>query len=371
LKRVIYIVSDINKALSFEWIALGLKNKFDLKFILIGKEGSVFSAFLKSHLIKYYEIDETKYPTKLHQGIQLFKILRRERPDTIHTHLWKANLLGLSVSWILRIKQRIYTRHHATIHYDQFPAGRKWDIMCNKMATHIVAISRNIQEILIDRDKADSKKIHLIHHGFDLDYFKLISDEQVQRLRTKYDLTSNSFPVIGVVSRYVDWKGIQYIIPGFQKVLIRHPRAKLILANAHGDYEGIVKQMLNSLPKESFIEIKFEENLAALYNLFDVFVHVPIDPYVEAFGQTYVESLIVRVPSVFTMSGVAREFIKHKHNAWVVDFKNSDQIADGINEILNNSELKENLMNTGSESVQQFSLDQYLLALEKLYTSLK
>jgi glycosyltransferase involved in cell wall biosynthesis len=89
---------------------------------------------------------------------------------------------------------------------------------------------------------------------------------------------------------------------------------------------------------------------------------------VEAFGQTYIEALISKIPSVFTLSGIAREFVTHQHNAWVVDFKNSDQIVEGIMEIITNKELRERLIRNGETSIQKFSLDSHILALEKLYS---
>jgi glycosyltransferase involved in cell wall biosynthesis len=368
VKKITYIISDIDKALAFEWVAMGLKEKFDLSFILIGKAESKFSFFLKEHSIRYCEINDQEFPSRIQKWIQLFWILKREKPNIVHTHLWNANLLGLSSAWVLGIKQRIYTRHHATTHYREFPSGRKWDVLCNTLATHIVAISKNVEEILIEWDKADAKKIRLIHHGFDLTYFKSITPTRVEALRTKYALTKNTSPVIGVISRYMQWKGIQYILPAFKKIREEYPNAKLVLANAHGNYASIIKKSLQSLPVGSFIEIKFEEDLAALYRIFDVFVHVPIDAHAEAFGQTYVEALVTRTPSVFTLSGIAREYIVHKQNAWVVDFQNSDQIVEGINALLNDKTLREQLKQQGEGSVQQFSLEGYILALEKLYT---
>jgi len=366
-QKLIYIISDIDKALAFEWMVSGLKERFDLSFILIAKERSEFSSYLKNHSIPFYEINNSL--SRIIKWRNVFLILHREKPSVVHTHLWQANVLGLSAAWLLRVNRRIYTRHHATVHYHEFPAGRKWDILCNTLATDIIAISQNIKDILIAWDKADSKKIKLIPHGFDFNYFKSVDKERIEFLRAKYNIQRNSsFPVIGVISRYVQWKGVQYIIPAFRKIRKQYPAAKLILANANGDYASTLKELLQTLPEDSYIQISFEEDLAALYQLFDVYVHVPIDPYVEAFGQTYVESMAAGIPSVFTLSGKAPEFVVHKSNAWVVDFKNSDQIAQGIKVILSDIDLVNKIKFEAEKSIRRFSLEAYLLALEKLYT---
>lgn len=366
--KVCYILSDIDKALAFEWTALGLHKKFNLYFVLIGKNESQLSKFLQFHQIHYYEICDSRYSSWIEKWLALFFILKNNRPDIVHTHLWKANLLGLTTSWLLRINQRVYTRHHATTHYYEYPSGRKWDKLCNALATDIIAISKNTEEILIDWDKAKASKVRLIHHGFDFSYFTPHNNQSNVELSSRYNLTSKDYPVIGVISRYVEWKGIQFIIPAFKKLRERFPMAKLILANANGEYKEMLKKQLEFLPSDSYLEIKFESDLINLYKLFDVFVHVPIDPYVEAFGQTYIEPLIVGIPSVFTLSGIAKEFARHKENAWIVNFKNSDEIEEGIAFLLLNEEMRMNIIKNGKKAIQGFSLDQYLFQLEKLYS---
>lgn len=367
-KKIVYIISDIDKALAFEWMATGLKDKYNLSFVLIGKTGSRFLGFLKLNNIFFYEVSDQHFPSTIGKWIKVLALLKQEKPDIVHTHLWRANLLGLSASWILRIKKRIYTRHHATVHYHEYPSGRKWDRICNALATNIIAISENTRTILVEWDKADAQKITVIHHGFDFDYFNSVTQERIDGLRAKWKIEPTDYPVVGVISRYLKWKGIQYIITAFDEIRKQFPMAKLVLANAKGNYDGPIKTLLVSLPPGSFVEIDFEEDLAALYRLFDVFIHVPIDSNVEAFGQTYVESLLVQVPSIFTLSGVAREFVKHEFNAWVVDFKRSDQIAQGILKILEDKDLNKLLRANGHFSIQQFSLHQHILELEKLYT---
>lgn len=368
LKKVIYIISDIDKALSFEWIALGLQSKFDLTFILIGKEGSDFSFFLKRHSIKCYEITHGGYKSRFAKWWAVFNILRKEKPVTVHTHLWQANLIGLSAAWVLRINKRIYTRHHAITHYLEYPSGRKWDLLCNFLATDIVAISQNVKKILIDRDKAMQKKITTIYHGFDFNYFAEVSNDRVHKLRVQYSLFETSFPIVGVIARHLEWKGIQYIIPAFQKLRKEFPEAHLVLANANGSYRNQIQEVLSVLPPGSYTAISFENDLVALYKIFNVYVHVPIDSESEAFGQTYVEALICGVPSVFTLSGIAPEFIVDRKNALVVPFKDSDAIHAALKEILSNRALSDQLVQNGKAAVKLFSLQGMITALEDLYS---
>ena len=365
--KVAYIVSDIDKALAFEWIANHLHSKIDLFFVIIGIDESELSKMLAGKSIRYYVISDKNSRSNITKWLEIIEILRKEKPDVVHTHLWRANMLGLTAAWLLRIPKRVYTRHHATIHYREYPSGLKWDKLCNKLATHIVAISQNVHEILTAWDKADARKIILIHHGFDFDYFNSVSDERILAVKAKTRIRQNSYPVIGVVSRYTEWKGVQYIIPAFRELRKIYPQAHLVLANAHGDYENRINEMLSNLPEDAYTQIRFENDLASLYRTFNIFVHAPTDPYAEAFGQTYVEPLIIGVPSIFTLSGVAREFIQHEKNALVVDFKNSEQILTSIKALLASEAMRLNLAKQGRQDIRSFSIEGYVTKLENLY----
>ena len=142
----------------------------------------------------------------------------------------------------------------------------------------------------------------------------------------------------------------------------------MVLANAVGPYKNEIKKLLSELPEGSYTEINFEEDIFALYKLFNVFVHVPIDKQSEAFGQVYIESMASGIPSIVSLSGIAIDYIQNNNNAIVVPFQNSLAIEKGIINLLENDKLKNDIIIRGKESVKQlFSIDSMILKLEELY----
>ena len=205
-----------------------------------------------------------------------------------------------------------------------------------------------------------------------MDLFANVPAVDIELLRNKYNLTGreNHYPVIGVISRYTRWKGIQYIIPAYKLVLEQYPDALLILANAEGDYKNEIKQLLKSLPEKNYLEIAFEKELFALYKLFDFFVHVPINNHAEAFGQVYVESLAAGIPSIFTLSGIANEFIFNNKNAIVVNYNNSVEIYKSLLLLLDDMILAEKIKTYGKKRVTDlFDLNLMIQKLEQLYSN--
>jgi glycosyltransferase involved in cell wall biosynthesis len=367
-KKVVYIISNVRKALAFEWINDRLdRSHFDLLFILIGERDTELGQNLERSGNSVLYVSYKSKPDLPVAFVKIIAHLRRIAPDVVHTHLFEANLLGLTAAWLLRIRKRIFTRHHAMVHHQQHPKGLKWDKWINRIATDIIAISENVRYILIHLDHAEERKIHLIHHGFDLNYFDNVPDLHIRSLREKYHIPESKFPVIGVIARYEEWKGIQFIIPAFNNLLQEFPAAHLVLANAGGSFAVSIKRMLSLLPAERYTEISFENDLSALYKLFHVYVHVPVDARSEAFGQTYIEALMGGVPSVFTLSGVASEFVHHEQNALVVPYKSEKEIAEAIVRLLKDDILRKRIVDNGQKSVQTFSLQQMLDKFEVLY----
>ncbi|HVE56702.1 MAG TPA: glycosyltransferase family 4 protein [Pyrinomonadaceae bacterium] len=368
-KKVIYIISHIDKAIGFEWIAEKLdKSRFDLSFILLNDKPSYLGRHLREKGIKVQEIPvagKSTFPLAL---LKLINLLRKEKPDVIHTHMYVADIIGQLAGKFLGIKTRVYTRHSSNENR-KYHKKQRIDNLVNSLTTHILAISENVKNILVTEENVAEEKIRLIYHGFDLEKFDTVSREEIEALSKKYNPQSKK-PVIGVVARYSHWKGIQYAIGAFKRLLEDHPNALLLLANAkRGDFKDGIDALLTELPKDSFYEIEFEHNLFALYQLFDVYVHLPIDPQLEAFGQTYVEALAAGIPSVFTNSGIAREFIRDGENALIVGFEDSEQVYEAIVKLLEDKELREKLSETGKADVKElFSLEKMIGKLEKLYS---
>jgi glycosyltransferase involved in cell wall biosynthesis len=366
--KIIFIISDIGKSLHFEWIAEHIdQNRFNASFILLNPGPSAFEDHVKNLGFNVQRIlcrGKRDWPNAFYKT---YLILKKENPDVIHCHMIQANIIGLFAGKLAGIKKRFYTRHHSDFHQRYFPKGVLLDKFSNSMATSIIAPSGAVKEVLIKLENVSEKKIYIVHHGFKLDSFNYVPKDRICLLKTKYHVNGHR-PVIGVISRFTELKGIQYIIPAFVKLLKIYPGALLLLFNAKGDYEKEIKAQLAGLPEDSYRVIVFEEDLQAIYRLFDVFIQASIDRTIESFGLTYIEALASGVPSIFTLAGIAPDIIVDGKNALVVPFKNSEAIFEAMLQILQNDSLKNNLQRAGHDTVtNKFEMRQMIDQLEELY----
>ena len=129
--------------------------------------------------------------------------------------------------------------------------------------------------MLVKFERVPHKKIVVINHGLDLDYFRRPDPEKVAELRERYR-TGGHFPVVGVISSFVELKGIQFIIPAFRRLLSDYPQAKILFFNATGKYNSEINRMLERIHSESYCLIPFENALNAAYRAHG-YLHTGID----------------------------------------------------------------------------------------------
>jgi glycosyltransferase involved in cell wall biosynthesis len=370
MTKVTYILSDVDHAPFFEHtFNLIDKNRFTISVILLASRKSRFEDAIEAMGITY-EIFHFRGKKDYPKAIwKTFRFLRKVKPDIIHTHLADASMIGMIAAIMAGIKKRVYTRHGGTQKF-YFDKGKKYDRAIHAMSSHIIATCENVKEVLMEEDHVAADKITIVNLAFEMDRFYNPRREIVKDLIHKYN-PNDRHPVIGVISRWVGYKGINYIIEAFREVLKEYPDALLLLINARGNQIKEIGAMLAEFKPEQVRAVEFESNIYELYQVFDIFVHVPVAKHYEAFGQIYIEALAAGIPSVFTIAGIAAEFIRHEHDALVVDYRSADGIRDAIMRLMKDTALRNKIIENGKESVRgKFEFSRYIKALEAFYSKI-
>ncbi|WP_445247323.1 glycosyltransferase family 4 protein [Microcoleus sp. OTE_8_concoct_300] len=384
--KITYIFTHHIRWVPFELVAKCIdKSKFAIDYIILN-EGDPMISFLSQinvpcTVASYQDYSNTPEIVKF-----IYEHLIGNKTDIVHTHWFAGSLAGMQAAYYAHIPVRIFTREHPSIKYYSRHAPSKHRLIW-ECATNIIGVTHTSKQGMIE-DGIPDDKITIIPTGFDISEFENVDSSRIDKLRSKY-LANHHGPVIGVAARYVRWKGVEYVIEAHKQVLETYPNAILVLSGTHTNRANLEEQIRNArkedivapqyeeiisitdklaqLPEHSYIEIPFEEDLFALFRLFDIFVHVPTDSIQETFGQVYVEAMLSRVPSVITLAGSALDHAVHKENAWVVDYKNSAQIAQGILALLSDSCLREKIVNNAFLCAQRYDIKNHIQRLEEFY----
>jgi glycosyltransferase involved in cell wall biosynthesis len=246
-----------------------------------------------------------------------------------------------------------------------------WFINVKKLTRrfdHLVAVSNNTKQDLIDICKIEPNKITVIHSGID-NFFKPIheTDSQLQTVKAKYNLTK---PFILFLATLEPRKNIEGLIQAFEilKQSGKYHDLKLVLAGARGwKSEPIIDKINNSQFRSDIIRLDYVDSADRpyIYNLASVFAY---PSFYEGFGFPPLEAMACGVPVVASASSSLPEIVGDA--GILVDPYNPSSIATGLDAVLSNPTLAANLAMKGQERAKQFNWEkvagEYLKVFEEL-----
>jgi len=286
----------------------------------------------------------------------MYAAARRDRPDALVCFGQTATLLGFTASVGTRAPRRLYARYHSTTHsIEGNRRGLAYDRLCNRLADMVVAPNGNVVRALVEDEGLDPEQVVTIPFGIRLSDFAEPPADRVDAVRHAHGIDPDR-TTIGMVSRLIEIKGWRYALDPIRTCLEDDAGRQLVIANAVGDLEPEVRQALDRV-SDQVIYVRHEPDNAALFGTFDVFVHVPVTPTVEAFGLVYVEALAAGIPSVFTRSGIANDFAEDGRNCLVVPHRDAAAIGLALDRILTSDSLRSDLRGQAIASVQQFQIE--------------
>lgn len=226
-----------------------------------------------------------------------------------------------------------------------------------KNAASVVANSEGLKKLAL-KSKPD-QKIGVIYNGVDTEEFKpgLIAERQNETFR------------IICVSRLTGRKGIKYLIQAVSILVKQYPRIKLKIIG-----EGDVKQNLEALTRELGLEKSVEfaglvehGALPAYYARSHIFVLPSLN---EGMSNTMLEAAASGLPLVATNTGGSGELVKDGENGFIVEMKNSEDIAEKIKKIITDEKLREKMSQKSREIALRMSWKKVAEDYLKIYKQL-
>jgi glycosyltransferase involved in cell wall biosynthesis len=130
--------------------------------------------------------------------LKIWRILRRERPQIVHTHTAKAGGLGRVAAWLAGVPVLVHTYHGHVFHgYFSKPKTRFFleiERLLARITTRIVAISESQrQELSIKYRVAPLDKITVVQNGF---HFPTFSQEAREAARHALGYQKDDFVLV-------------------------------------------------------------------------------------------------------------------------------------------------------------------------------
>ena len=359
--RIAFVTSHINRSNQWNWFSenLNQKNIFHLH-IIINHYEPMMLADMKGLGVPVVFLRHKSIFSFILNYFRVVFLLRKHKIDIVHTELPYGNLIGQLAACTCFIKNRVLTCESLTWGIDYNNRKQKInDWLSFRLAKKVIALTALSKKFLVDRYNLKQEDVVIIHHALKTDDYLNISTERVKAITKELLIPSDRF-VIGLVSRFVYWKGIEYAVKAMVPVVQKHPETLLLI---FGDPEGESFAEISSLIAKHDLQnhvkhVGYVPDNVALYTMLDIQIHVPVDVYVETFGIVIIEGMISGCPQILTLSGISNDSARDGENCILVDHCSSNQIFEAIILLMEDPELRKKLSReANADALKMFQYD--------------
>ncbi|MCC6448229.1 MAG: glycosyltransferase family 4 protein [Chitinophagaceae bacterium] len=337
LKHIVFIIANNSSVPYFLWFAEQNHKTpaFKFSFVCLHHSQPALIEEVKKFNCDCYWIPffSEKRKTSMIKAIpKLVSLLKKIKPDIVHSHLFDDSLPTVIASKIAGIKHRIVTKQDTTFHWYYAPKAVKYDRLINKFATKLIAVSNECKDFIINCEKADPKKIVLIHHGIPLDKLSNATEKHKTELISRFHLEQKV--VVGTVARLIEWKGHRILLEVLEKLVNIYPTIVFLFAGEGELKEEIIEIVRNKNLEKHVVLTGWidREQIPSLYAIMDIYIHAA---KYEPFGFVIAEAMLNGTPVLSTKTGSALDAIQTGENGYLVDYDNVDQFVEGVTFLLN------------------------------------
>ena len=306
--------------------------------------------------------------------LKLRHVVRNERPDLIHTTLFRADQVGRAVGRWLGIPvvssfvnlsydpSRLEGNPHVNRH--KLAGLRMLDTFSARWVTRFHSVSGAVRDANCRDLKVDRNRVTVVPRGREIDDFGQIPASQTEALRRSL-ATEDAFPCIVNVGRLVDQKAQRSLIEAMVPVVAEYPRAKLLIAG-----EGRLRASLETLIQQLGLQenvslLGHRTDIPQLLQLADCFAFPSI---YEGLPGSVVEAMLSGCAIVAADIPVLREVVTHGQTGLLVPAKDAAALGGAILRLAKDRELASELaQNARSAARERFDIRQVVKQTEEMY----
>lgn len=205
-QRVLHVIDSLDLG-GAQTVLLNLATAQDrdaFPFAVAAMHGrGVFAEALEAQGIRVHSLS----PHKLCPAYfwQLPDLLRRERFDILHCHLFGANWIGKPLGRLQSVPLIVAHDHCNDRFRSQRPLPLWIDALTNRLADGIIGVSRSTCDFLLEAEGLPAEKVRLIYNGIDTASFRPATSEKRAQARVHFGLDPQ-LPVVGGAGRFTPQK---------------------------------------------------------------------------------------------------------------------------------------------------------------------
>lgn len=296
----------------------------------------------------------------------LWRLLINEKPLIVHTHSYKAGILGCWAAKLAGVPTIIHTPH-GHVFYGHFnPLVTRFIIMIERLTCFImnrmVSLTEGERNDYIALSVCDPKKIVTIHSGVDVECY-MQAQVNIREKRTSLGLDQGEV-VVGTVGWLLPIKGPIYLLRAMAEVWKSYPRASLVYVGK-GDLERELRQEVSRMgASEKVWFLGWRDDIQEILPILDVFVLPSLN---EGMGRVLVEAMAAGRPIVASNVGGIPDLVDQGENGFLVPPADPKALARALGFLILNPDKRREMGDRGRKMAVQFGVDSMVHKIDQLY----
>ncbi len=298
----------------------------------------------KKYQVKSQHIEMTREITPFKDLAALwkmYKFLRKEKPEIVHTHTPKAGIIGMAAAWLARVPVRLHTVAGLPLLEAE---GTKRNVLnfveklTYAFATKVYPNSFGLMEIIVNEKFCAPQKLKVIgngsSNGIDTSYFspENFSEKDKELLRNQLGIAANDF-VFVFVGRLVGDKGINELIHAFTSLAPEFPHLKLLLVGpTEIELDPLLPETLDQIERHGqIISVGFQSDVRPYFSISNALV---FPSYREGFPNVVLQASAMELPAIVTDINGCNEIISDQENGLIIPPKNAEALQIAMRSML-------------------------------------
>ena len=277
--------------------------------------------------------------------------------DIVHMHSAQAHALGVMAHWLGNPSVLILSRRVDFPIRNNFFTQWKY----NYRGIHkILCVSRKIEEIVKSAIK-NKNKCTTVYSGIDLKKFD--TDTSTDYFRQTYHIPPETL-LIGNTSALAGHKDYFTFVDTCKMLIKRGINARFFIMG-----EGPMRDEIQAYIRQNGLENEivmtgFMKNIAEVLPEIDYFL---MTSKTEGLGTSILDAFACRIPVVATNAGGIPEMVRHNETGLCYRVGDSEGLANGIEKLIRDQDLRSSLVKGASAWVKQFSKENMAENTLKIY----
>ena len=288
--------------------------------------------------------------------ILLILLFRKLKPDFVHTHMFKAGLLGRIANLLCLLKLKSIHTYHGELSEGYFGKVKSNTYLqvekyLGKFTNILVAVSSATKHELFVNGVGKKQQWRVINPGIEINTRRIYRNKVYKHKTVIW------------IGRFEKIKDPELAIEVIKKLREIYPFSLRILMVG----DGSERTLIENLNKEHRLGIKVTGWVRSVKSLIADSNVLFMTSKNEGFGLVALEAAILGVPTVSTDTGGIKDFIINGKSGYIVS-KNPGLIAKRISTLLKDNR-KSKLIGEEARkrAVREFSIESYIKKVENLY----